>query len=63
MSTTPGARQSAERLRDGIAALNLDYRSSIGEFPGAMLPIVSTYGVGAGPFAADASRIKQRRIG
>ena len=54
---------SAERLRDGIAVLNLDYRSSIGEFPEAMLPIVSTYGVGAGPFAADASRIKQRRIG
>jgi phenylacetate-CoA ligase len=54
---------AAERVRDGIAAVNLDYRSSIGEFPGAMLPIVSTHGVGAGPFAADAARIKQRRIG
>ena len=40
---------AAERLRDGIAVLNLDYRSSIGEFPEAMLPIVSTHGVGAGP--------------
>jgi hypothetical protein len=27
-----------------------------------MLPIVSTYGLGEGPFAADATRIKQRRI-
>ena len=54
---------AAERLRDGLGALNIDYRSSLGEFPGAMLPIVSTYSVGDGPFAADATRIKQRRIG
>ena len=54
---------AAERLRDGLGALNIDYRSSLGEFPGAMLPIVSTYAVGDGPFAADATRIKQRRIG
>ena len=54
---------AAERLRDGLAALNIDYRSSLGEFPGAMLPIVSTYAVGDGPFAGDATRIKQRRIG
>ena len=53
---------AAERLRDGLAALNLDFRSSLAEFPGAMLPIVSTYAVGAGPFAGDAHRIKQRRI-
>jgi phenylacetate-CoA ligase len=53
----------AGRLRDGLAALNLDYRTSVREFPGAMLPIVSTYPAGAGPFAADATRIKQRRLG
>ncbi|HSL97003.1 MAG TPA: hypothetical protein VK831_00400, partial [Candidatus Deferrimicrobiaceae bacterium] len=53
---------AAERLRDGLAALNTDYRSSVGEFPAAMLPIVSTFGVGEGPFAGDAHRIKQRRI-
>jgi hypothetical protein len=53
---------AAERLRDGLAALNIDYRSSLGEFPGAMLPIVTTFGVGEGPFAGDATRIKQRRI-
>ncbi len=52
----------ADRLRDGLTGLNIDYRSSIAEFPGAMRPIVSAYGVGEGPFAADATRIKQRRI-
>ena len=53
---------TAERLRDGLFALNNDYRQSVAEFPEAMLPIVSTYGLGEGPFAADATRIKQRRI-
>jgi hypothetical protein len=52
----------SDRLRDGLRALNIDYRSSIAEFPAAMQPIVRTYGFGDGPFAADASRIKQRRI-
>ena len=55
------ARMS-DRLRDGLRALNTDYRSSIAEFPAAMQPIVRTCGLGEGPFAADASRIKQRRI-
>ena len=53
---------AGERLRDALAALNTDYRASVGEFPGAMLPIVTTHGVGDGPFAGDATRIKQRRI-
>ena len=54
---------AAERLRDGLGTLNIDYRSSLGEFPGAMLPIVSTYARRGGPFAGDTTRIKQRRIG
>jgi phenylacetate-CoA ligase len=53
---------AALNLRDGLEALNIDYRSSLGEFPGAMLPIVSTHPLGAGPFADDATRIKQRRV-
>ena len=53
---------AAQRVRDGLEGLNIDYRSSLAEFPGAMLPIVTTYGVGEGPFAGDAHRIKQRRI-
>jgi hypothetical protein len=53
----------ADRLRDGLFELNIDYRSSVGEFPEAMRPIVQTYAIGDGPFAADAHRIKQQRIG
>ncbi|HET9084819.1 MAG TPA: hypothetical protein VFN41_10505 [Candidatus Limnocylindrales bacterium] len=52
----------ADQLRDGLTRLNIDYRSSIKEFPDAMRPIVATYALGEGPFAADATRIKQRRI-
>jgi phenylacetate-CoA ligase len=52
----------AVRVRDGLSALNLDYRSSVAEFPGAMLPLVATHPLGDGPFAGDATRIKQRRI-
>lgn len=52
----------ADRLRAGLFALNTDYRSSVGEFPAAMQPIVDTYAPGEGPFAGDRGRIKQRRI-
>jgi phenylacetate-CoA ligase len=53
---------AADRLRDGLTGLNIDYRSSVVEFPAAMRPIVETFGPGEGPFAGDRSRIKQRRI-
>jgi phenylacetate-CoA ligase len=52
----------AQAFRSGLAELNLDFRASVGEFPSAMLPLVRTFGVGEGPFLADARRIKQRRI-
>jgi phenylacetate-CoA ligase len=52
----------AGEIRDGLHALNIDYRSSLAEFPAAMLPIIATYGRGEGPFAGDAGRIKQRRV-
>ena len=54
--------ERAEHLRDGIAALSRDYRTSLAEYPEAMLPVVETFALGTGPFAADAGRIKQRRI-
>ncbi len=58
-----GWRESAaDRLRDGLTGLNIDYRSSVVEFPAAMRPIVETFGPGEGPFAGDRTRIKQRRI-
>jgi phenylacetate-CoA ligase len=54
--------RAADRFRDGLLALNIDYRTSVAEFPAAMRPIVETHGRGEGPFEADAARIKQRRI-
>jgi phenylacetate-CoA ligase len=53
---------AAGRLRDGLAALNLDYRTAVAEFPAAMRPLVEAFGPGDGPFAGDRARIKQRRI-
>ena len=52
----------AESFAGALAKLNMDFRSSVGEFPSAMRPLVRTYGRGEGPFLADAHRIKQRRI-
>jgi phenylacetate-CoA ligase len=51
-----------EQFRVGLYDLNIDYRSSTAEWGEAMLPIVEAYALGTGPFAADATRIKQRRI-
>ena len=51
-----------EQFRSGLYELNIDYRSSTAEFGDAMVPMVDAYLLGTGPFAADASRIKQRRI-
>lgn len=50
------------QFRDGLGKLNIDYGEAVQEFPEAMVPIVEAFPLGAGPFAADAGRIKQRRI-
>jgi phenylacetate-CoA ligase len=52
----------ATHIRDVVSSLSRDYRTSCDEFPAAMLPLVQTFAKGAGPFAGDAERIKQRRI-
>jgi phenylacetate-CoA ligase len=58
----PWLDAAADRLCDGLTGLNIDYRSSVVEFPAAMRPIVETFEPGGGPFAGDRTRIKQRRI-
>ena len=54
--------EQAAHIRDVLASLSRDYRTSYDEFPAAMLPIVRTFAEGSGPFAGDTGRIKQRRI-
>jgi phenylacetate-CoA ligase len=54
--------EQVDRFRDGLYGLNIDYRTSVAEFGEAMLPIVDVWRHGTGVFAADAERIKQRRI-
>ena len=54
--------EQAVRIQEDVAALSHDYRTSLAEYPAAMLPLVRTFAPGTGPFEADAGRIKQRRI-
>ena len=54
--------RATDRLKDGLTRLNIDYRTSVTEFPAAMRPVVTTFPKGAGPFAGDADRLKPRRI-
>jgi phenylacetate-CoA ligase len=49
-------------FRDGLGRLNADYREALGEFPAAMQPVITIHPTGGGPFAADAGRIKPRRL-
>ncbi len=63
MASDDWLEEIAGRFQEGLRQLNIDYRSSIAEFPAAMRPVVQAYPIGAGPFAGDANRIKQRRIG
>jgi phenylacetate-CoA ligase len=55
-------RSLVTQFRDGLEALNADYREALGEFPAAMQPVVTIHAFGEGPFAGDAGRIKPRRI-
>ena len=50
------------QFRDGLRDLNADYREALLEFPAAMEPVITIHALGGGPFAADAGRIKPRRL-
>jgi phenylacetate-CoA ligase len=52
----------AGMLLEGLSLTDPDYRSAVAEFPQAMLPVVSLFQKGLGPFEQDSNRIKQRRI-
>jgi phenylacetate-CoA ligase len=46
----------------GLITLNADFRAAWHEYPQALTPIIELHSRGAGPFAADAGRIKQARL-
>ena len=52
----------AQRLRDGLTRLNIDYRIVDRRVPGGHAAHRVDLCPGEGPFAADATRIKQRRV-
>lgn len=51
-----------EAMVKGLIALNADFRAAWQEYPEALSPVIELHPRGAGPFAADAGRIKQARL-
>jgi len=51
-----------ESMVKGLIALNADFRAAWHEYPEALAPVIELHPRGAGPFAADAGRIKQARL-
>ncbi len=54
-------RLFAERIVERVRELSADFRTALEEGDAAR-PVVRLHAAGTGPFAADATRIKQRRI-
>lgn len=52
----------AEEMERRIRGFNADYREAALEHPSAVRPVVRLYRPGEGPFAADATKIKQTRM-
>ena len=50
------------RIPERLEALNTDYREAVQEYPDAARPVIELFRLGDGPFAGDASRIKQVRM-
>jgi phenylacetate-CoA ligase len=60
---TPALRQAFEqRVVARVEAINADFREAMREHPAGARPLVELHPLGAGPFAADAGRIKQTRL-
>jgi phenylacetate-CoA ligase len=60
---TPALRRAFEqRVVARVEAMNADFREAMREHPASARPLVELHPLGAGPFAADAGRIKQTRL-
>jgi len=51
-----------EAILSHLTALNADFRAAWHEHPETLAPVIELHARGAGPFAADAGRIKQARL-
>ena len=51
-----------ERIAERLRALNADYRQAMEEYPDTVTPVIELFATGQGPFAGDASKIKQTRL-
>lgn len=51
-----------EQIVDAVLGINGDFRVAAAEHWDSVRPVVHIYGIGEGPFAADAGKIKQTRI-
>jgi len=51
-----------ERITERIRMLNGDFREAMREHPETTTPLIRLFGLGEGPFAGDAGKIKQTRI-
>jgi phenylacetate-CoA ligase len=51
-----------QRITERIRLLNGDFREAMLEHPDTTTPLIRLFGLGEGPFAGDASKIKQTRI-
>jgi len=56
------AEEFRERMLERLIALNADFREAWREYPQTVTPVIELHARGAGPFAADAGRIKQARL-
>lgn len=56
------AEKFAAAIVPTLIELNADFREAWREYPETLKPDIQLYGIGTGPFAGDAGRIKQRRI-
>ncbi|HET6347746.1 MAG TPA: phenylacetate--CoA ligase family protein [Candidatus Krumholzibacteria bacterium] len=55
-------QEFAESILKTLVQLNADFRAAWNEYPETLVPDVQLYGVGQGPFTADAGKIKQARV-
>jgi len=55
-------RNFEERITERLKTLNADFREAFKEYEQTVTPVIQLFSLAAGPFAADARKIKQTRV-